>query len=216
MKRILISCAALALALGSASANTITYSGWGVDGLNEIIDYPITAVGPLGVIQLNKPTGGVLYAWSVDIFHPMQPSGAYDVLASDPSLTTAQIGEIGALIDYGKTFETRWLRRKEMAAIQMAILHIAFGAEYRGDPPGLYYTYLYDATGGVWAPDYNVKFLTPVDGANNQTLAIVDGAYNQTPAITGGVPEASTWVMMTLGFAALGFAAIRQQRAGVA
>jgi hypothetical protein len=32
----------------------------------------------------------------------------------------------------------------------------------------------------------------------------------------GGIPEASTWAMMALGFAALGFAGYRTSRKGVA
>lgn len=38
------------------------------------------------------------------------------------------------------------------------------------------------------------------------------GGITPPPSITGGAPEASTWAMMALGFAALGLAGYRRQR----
>jgi hypothetical protein len=38
----------------------------------------------------------------------------------------------------------------------------------------------------------------------------ISGAGNNTIDLSGAVPEPSTWVMMALGFVALGYAAIRR------
>jgi hypothetical protein len=42
------------------------------------------------------------------------------------------------------------------------------------------------------------------------------GQFVFSPGITGGVPEPSTWAMMLIGFAGLGFAAYRQSKKGPA
>jgi hypothetical protein len=52
------------------------------------------------------------------------------------------------------------------------------------------------------------------DGGNND--ALIDGVSFQGPAVTSAVPEPSTWAMMILGFAGVGFMAYRRKNNGPA
>jgi hypothetical protein len=67
----------------------------------------------------------------------------------------------------------------------------------------------FPATGTV----VDITFLGPADGTTTFDFAIDNVTFNQP---LGGIPEASTWAMMALGFAALGFAGYRTSRKGVA
>jgi PEP-CTERM motif len=66
------------------------------------------------------------------------------------------------------------------------------------------------ATGTV----VDITFLGPPSGNTTFDFAIDNVTFNQP--LSGGTPEPSTWVMMVLGFAGLGFAGYRASRKGVA
>lgn len=51
-----------------------------------------------------------------------------------------------------------------------------------------------------------------LDLAPGQTYQLIGNSYDIGVALSNSVPEASTWAMMTTGFAGLGFAALRRTR----
>jgi len=51
-----------------------------------------------------------------------------------------------------------------------------------------------------------------MDLAPGQTYKLVGNSYDIGVALSNSVPETSTWAMMTIGFAGLGFAALRRTR----
>jgi PEP-CTERM motif len=65
----------------------------------------------------------------------------------------------------------------------------------------------------VLTPDYTYLVVQGLNGDGNHPSADVAIA---TEVVTSGVPEASTWAMMMLGFAGLGFAGYRKVRAKAA
>jgi PEP-CTERM motif len=65
----------------------------------------------------------------------------------------------------------------------------------------------------VDTPAFFVLNATQFDGVGTATSVTFT---NSTGAVTPSVPEPSTWVMMTLGFGVLGYAAFRRRGANVA
>jgi PEP-CTERM motif len=72
-------------------------------------------------------------------------------------------------------------------------LTVAAGDAYVGSPAGTFVSWEDRGPGGDW--DYN------------DDAFIFTGV---TPSVASGVPEPSTWAMMFLGFAGLGYAAFRR------
>jgi hypothetical protein len=115
-------------------------------------------------------------------------------------LTTTQIGEIGALMLNGDAIINS--STNVSAAIQLAIWEVEYGSTFTysglsSAVTNLANTYKSDVTGGspIWAPDYNVSLLSESD---NQNLGFVTTT-----------PLPSTWTMMLIGAAGLGFFAYR-------
>jgi PEP-CTERM motif len=147
----------------------------------------------------------------VDLFDNLQTSGTYTVYSSSalsgapgvPTLTSEQVGEIGGLKLWGDTHyagNADWA-----AAVQLAIWTVEYGSVTYDplgppvdSPSGGYVQDLITAVGDGGIPlFYNFRVLVE---AGNQTL-VTD------------VPEPSTWAMMLLGFAGLGFASYRRVKA---
>jgi len=68
--------------------------------------------------------------------------------------------------------------------------------------------------GGFWE-----HFMTQVVGTGSDSLEFFDANnpgldYLHNVSLTAGIPEASTWAMMMLGFAGLGFAGYRKTKRG--
>src|SRR5271165_176730 len=68
--------------------------------------------------------------------------------------------------------------------------------------------------GGFWE-----HFMTQVVGTGSDSLEFFDANnpgldYLDNVSLTAGIPEASTWAMMMLGFAGLGFAGYRKTKRG--
>jgi PEP-CTERM motif len=66
---------------------------------------------------------------------------------------------------------------------------------------------------------YWEHFVTQVVGTGSDTLVFTDANnpgfdYLDSVSLTTGIPEASTWAMMLLGFAGLGFAGYRKTKRG--
>ena len=214
----------------AASALTLTYTLGTITGLGLSITTPTVAAGPViaGLIHLTT-TSGTVDVWCVDLPDVfIQTGGTYDVGSSAllngspgvPSLTADQIGEIGALVEYGTPLVYHpglYTSDQVAAAIQVAIWEIEYGV----NPPmigGLKYSlpigspfeaslaaqYLNNVgPGNPWSEYFGFKVLYTDQTTNNQTLLTT-------------VPEPSTWAMMLLGFAGLGFAGYRRATARVA
>jgi PEP-CTERM motif len=57
----------------------------------------------------------------------------------------------------------------------------------------------------------DLQFTLPADATNIQLLFSVPYTYS-APAVLGAVPEPSTWAMLLVGFAGIGFAKYRHQK----
>ena len=184
-----------------ASAGTVVYDTYSWNGLGVSITVPNDISGGAGQIQLYTPSGAVIDAWCVDVFDYLLGSGTFQT-GPLTTLSSTQIGEIGALAEHG---DSLLLNSGGSADVSMAIQVAIWSVEY----PGFTYSggdsvvqqlvtdYLGDvAPGGSWAPYLGVVALSE---PGNQTL------------ITTSVPELSTWAMMLLGFAGLGFVGVRRE-----
>jgi hypothetical protein len=220
---------ALLATAGAASAGTLTYTLGTITGTGLTIVTPTVAAGPAvaGLIHLTTASGTV-DAWCVDLPDILaQTGGTYyvgpvAVLSGSPGvplLTPDQVGEIGALTKYGThlVYHPGVYTSAEVAtAIQIAIWDIEYGVM---PPNGLTYSpalgppidapsgglvaqYIADVgPGAPWGEYLGFKVLYTDRTTNNQTLLTA-------------APEASTWFMMILGFAALGFAGYCRRRLG--
>lgn len=213
-----------------ASAGTVDYSSYSVPNeINITILNPNNISGGSGQILLHLTNGGTLPTWCVDIFHYLTTSGSYQILPgtsttnngsplSGPtnSLLSTQLGEIGALALHGNSLLLQsppvgYSKSEVSSAIQIAI----WSAEYTvfdytvsdSKVATLVADYIADVSGPtpLWVPYTGFVFLS---GTNSQGL--VD------QGLITVVPEPSTWAMLLLGFAGLGFAAYRRQKQNAA
>ena len=204
-----------------------TYTGYTLTGDPITLDTPVSASGYAGAIHLTT-TSGTVNAWCLDVYDVLAGSGTYTftpVSASNvpgvPSLTSAQIGQIGALIVNGNRLVSSPPEGQTANDIGTAIQLSIWSIEYGARPPAsltyssanatvdsLVTTYVSDAMAGAgqWQPftGYSALFYT-----DDSTLT-----SNQT--LVAAVPEASTWAMMLAGFAGLGIAGYRTSRRGLA
>jgi PEP-CTERM motif len=198
--------AALLATTCAASAGTLTYTGATITGLP--ITFSPTDSGYAGQIHLTTADGSV-NVWSVDLFDNLSlTGGTFTILPSSalsgapgvPTLTSQQAGEIGGLKFWGDG--ARPFSPNVAAAVQLAIWTIEYGSVTYDplgppvdSPSGGYVADLLAWVGdGIIPLAYNFQVLIE---AGNQTL-IMD------------IPEPSTWAMMLLGFAGLGFAGYRR------
>jgi hypothetical protein len=204
---------------GLASAATVVYDGYSWNGSDITITSPNSISGGAGQIQLYTPYKTIIDAWCVDIFTYLGTSGAFQTgpLTNDSStlpggpdtLSTAKIGEIGALALNGDDLlGSPGATSDKSAAIQIAIWSVEYGNDFAytgvdNNIPNLVSAYIGNVTGAfpLWKPYSNFVTLTE---AGNQNL------------ITTSVPEPSTWAMMLLGFAGLGFAGYRRTKKSTA
>ena len=148
-------------------------------------------------------------AWCLDIYDYLNPAGTYQIGTlttagsgnGNPTLTSTQIGEIGALIANGDALiNTSY---NVSAAIQLALWEVEYGKsfEFTGLSSAVILladTYLTDVENGTWAADYNVSLLS---GSGNQNLAFLDPT-----------PVPSTWMLLLTGLAGLGFFVFRRAK----
>lgn len=209
----LLVAAALVTAANVASATTFTYSGYNVTNEQDIsILSPTTVSGGVGQIELigsGANVGEDILAWCLDIYDYLNPAGTYQIGTlttagsgnGNPTLTSTQIGEIGALIANGDALiNTSY---NVSAAIQLALWEVEYGKsfEFTGLSSAVILladTYLTDVENGTWAADYNVSLLS---GSGNQNLAFLDPT-----------PVPSTWMLLLTGLAGLGFFVFRRAK----
>ena len=222
----LLGAAALAAVIAGvnvASAAPFTYNGYTVANEQNInILTPNTISGGAGQVTLigaGANSGQNLLAWCLDVYDGLASSGTYTIAPltiagadGHTSLTTTQIGEIGALMKNGDA--TIGTDTDVSAAIQLAIWKVEYGASFSFsgltietiDDAGEYVTLAGTGTGtGVWAPE-GVNLLSE-DG--NQNLG------DWTPSGGGGsnpTPLPAALPLFATGLGALGLLGWRRKR----
>ena len=178
---------------------TITDSALGVNGLQG-------GSGQIDLYGSGANVGQTLDTWCIDIQHDLQGSGTYTFGYATPvTLTAAQASEIGGLIAFGDNNLYKSVDGQSAsdtsAAVQQAIWTIEYGSGLtisgQNNPTLVNYLITSAQSGAIPGNGFD-----PILEAGNQTLAVV--------------PEASTWAMMALGFAGLGFAGFRKAKAKAA
>jgi len=220
--------ASAAMLLGTAAANATN-----IDITNVQVPYGLYGVvltgGDLpgaspysvyltGEIVLTTQEGD-LATWCVDLFHDINLGGSYtyttmplttDNSGSMPSnsnpLTTQQIDDISYLATIGTAGMNADPSNDYSAAVQAAIWDVEYGATA---------TYAGDAQFGI---DLAALMATlPASGYSGGVEIGNPGDQglfnNQHLFTTQTVPEPSTWAMMIVGFAGLGFAGYRSAKA---
>jgi hypothetical protein len=207
---------AVALLAGAdiARAETISYGSYSVINEQNISIYtPSSVTGGAGQIVLNGSganAGQNFLAWCLDIYTFLANTGTYGLSSlttagsggSNPSLTTTQIGEIGALMLNGDRLINA--SRDVSAATQLAIWKVEYGASFSSDGispsvTSLAQTYINQAgPGGTLGP-------VPV------TLLSQPG--NQHLGGVATTPLPSTWTMLLGGLAGILFLAFPRRRA---
>lgn len=176
-----------------------------------------------GVILLTTTTGSILPVFCVDLYHDIYVQSynpalpyAFGAVTTDSSgpdlgngnpLKPAQEGAIQALATQGyHDYVTNDLNANDYVAIQGAIWQIEYTAAVTSTDPN-------NATA------INTLISGDVNWADSNPLSYTEGLYPVGPGGQGfgttqgfvtGVPEASTWAMMAMGFASLGYAAFRR------
>ncbi len=205
-----------------ASATSFTYDSYTVANEQNIqINTPNNIYGGAGQVTLigsGADNGINIPVWCLDIYTYLLGSDTYQVGSlttagaggspSNPTLTTTQIGEIGALIVNGNLLIGT--SPDVSAATQLAIWEVEYpNFTYSGLDFGaisLAAGYLTELGNGSLAPVSHVSLLT--DGPNNQSMGFVPPATGGFGAVT---PLPSTWTMLLAGLAGLGFFASRQR-----
>jgi hypothetical protein len=211
--------AAVIAGVNVASAAPFTYNGYTVANEQNInILTPNTISGGAGQVTLigaGANSGQNLLAWCLDVYDGLASSGTYTIAplttagagGSNPSLTTTQIGEIGALMKYGDAN----IAADVSPGIQLAIWQIEYPTfAYTGLSSGAIAdaaTFKADAIAGtgVWAPE-GVNLLSE-DG--NQNLG------DWTPSGGGGLnttPLPAALPLFATGLGAFGLLGWRRKR----
>jgi hypothetical protein len=195
-----------------ATISSLTsYSSYTVIGDDITITGPETLYGIAGQIQMTTPKG-VLDTWCIDVSVYLQNSGSWTIgtlhtglLGTPVGITKTQLGEMGALIVHGDALVAKppagFAQSDVSAAVQIAIWTIEnenASVPFTYDPVNAAVTsltaqYIHDAQ-DVWAPNTNIVTLASADGLDD----------NQTQAMAA-VPELPSWVMLLIGFAAIGY-----------
>jgi hypothetical protein len=226
MRTLGLASAATLLATAAANATNINITNVQVPyGLYGVVltggDLPGASpysVYLAGEIVLTTPEGN-LATWCVDLFHDINLGGTYtyttmplttDNSGSIPSnsnpLTTQQIDDISYLAAIGTAGMNANPSNDYSAAVQAAIWEVEYGttATYSGDTQFGVDLAALMATLPALGYSGGVEISNPGDQGlfNNQHLFT-----------TQTVPEPSTWAMMIVGFAGLGFAGYRRAKA---
>ena len=183
---VLALCAA---GIGASGAQAVTvglasYELGHVDGVYAYID-PLTFDGKAWFCispDLEIYTGSHPYVYTVSSLTP-----ANSASITEHTLTSAQIGEIGALANKGETDIKNRASGAAIAADASAIWAVE-GSTVTADNAGTGASILADEAWAV-GRSANVTIMTNVNGVQN---------------VAGGVPEPTTWALMLIGFAGLG------------
>jgi hypothetical protein len=221
--RLALLVAALLLRPDFASAATFTYSSYSVANPQNItILTPNNVVGAAGQITLvgsGANAGETLQAWCLDVFTYLTGSSTYQISSlttagagsPNPSLTTTQIAQIGALMVNGNALINT--ATDVSAAIQLAIWQTEYGGSFTYSGVSSAVTNLANAylanvgTGGIWSGgSYGITLLS---APGNQTLGYASGDQNGELTPT---PLPAAWLMMVSGLAGIGYVARRRKQ----
>ena len=201
MKNWLVTCAALAasavpLFAGPASAATIDYifSGTASFTLNGVTftDDPFTLTYVSNTSTISSG-GGEFTNVGVGTF----------VSGSTSVTLTGDINEV-ILLPSSDTMSFGQVVFSPFNVADEAIVNSAFGGSYK-------LSTAFPLTSGSLNPPTAATYST-----NGGALVFADDSFTTVSfQATGGVPEPSTWAMMLLGFAGLGFAGYRRGRKAV-
>jgi hypothetical protein len=229
MMRVLLLTTALAsLVPLSARAANLVYDSESFYGVGIGITSPNSISGGAGQIQLWSNGSLLVDAWCMDVSNYLAGAGTFGVLpftvatvaggvpGFPSSLTQTQLNTIANLVHDGDTAIAGGASASLSAAYQVAI----WTTEYSGTTM----PFAYGDLGSPFANDvtnvlsvasldgapsgFNMSFLNPISPGISQTL-IFESAV---PTQTGGAPEPSTWALMLMGFAGLGYAGFRNGR----
>ena len=215
LKRLLLTTA-LTLGLAApAIANTITVTGFGEPdpagvggfsiGTNNYNNYA-------GPISLSNSTTSIL-VYCIDLYNVLQFPTTYtyatfnntNVDNTHLGAVTLDIARITAIADWGfDKFASG--DNVAAAAAQLAIWAVEFGPPGNPLNPHL--------AAGTEMNDFNLALSATVTGYTDGrgiSLLIPNDASQVVITQTSAVPEPSTWAMMVLGFAGIGFMAYRRK-----
>jgi hypothetical protein len=232
----LLSATATAMLVGAtaASAGTITIKDVEVDPnapynlVNITGDVPgqgsFTKDGQIsGLILLTTSTGQTLPVFCVDLFHDVGIGGGQSLIYQADPVTT---DSTGADSGTGNT-----LTSPPVPGEIQTLVNIGYSGYVHNNLDGDHLTALQDA---IWDIEYNDTGTLSVDGgtaintlaseyityAEDHPADYSEGLYGSISQGFGtsqgfvvGAPEPSTYAMMVLGFAGLGFAGLRKARA---
>jgi PEP-CTERM motif len=217
----LLAAVAICVTTHGARAETVDYTSYSFYGINVQLTGPENVYGGAGQITL-QPMG--LLAWCLDISNFLTGSGHYGV---DPfTLPIAGLNGVPTTLSQGNLNTISWLVHDGNAAIaggatalvsaeyQVAIWKTEYANFGMVDPGG---NFLSDVNGLITAAGdaaplgFALSFLNPGQ-ADNQTLVFESTDLSRTSP----VPEPSTWALMILGFASVGFMAYRRKNQGLA
>ena len=233
----ILGCACLILATVSAARatsytidsvaaydwNTVTLSG---TGYNNVTFSETEYSTPIGLHVVGTPTNQYLWVFCVDLFHTINVGGQSPSLTyTSQSLTTDNNPAVsnpphnGYALQANVSAEIQYLAHvgiglangpinttftDELTAIQAAIWELEYGLTAKSSDSTInnyissFYSYAL-AVGSGGSPAEELY--------NSMHQSFVDG----NPSLTASVPEPSTWAIMILGFAGVGFFAYRRK-----
>jgi hypothetical protein len=179
----------------AAHASTFVYGSYSVtDQQNVIFFSPTSETAGAGMITLHGTganAGQDITAWCIDLFDILKTSATYNVVpltnagsgTPNPTLTNAQLSEMGSLMIQGAASVPGESDHNGSAAFQLAIWSVEYGGALLDSASGPLATLVAQLVtnvepGGIWyCPGCSVDQLDAA--AQNQILAF--GVPSQTP-----------------------------------
>jgi PEP-CTERM motif len=200
-----VSSAATAGVIASESFETPVLAAGAVQHGPDRIAYNINAVGPVsipnftfhdwsGIMTNGVAAPNTTFGTQVAFIQTFLNTNG----SMDWNLTGLQVGK-----QYSLSFED--VQGINLGAVPFSVS--AFGGTPVFYTPGAtFVTQTLDFTAST--SDGSIAFVQKLQGSNS--LTALDNLSVSTVSTVGGVPEPSTWAMLLLGFAGLGFAAYRR------
>ena len=159
------------------------------------------------------------------VFEGQGPVASLTPIAPDPisSLNAPIVSSGGYWNPWGANADEPWINIINVGSATFAAPSGVFSFVWGSPNPGNYVTTSDGSTFSTsdlpnWVANAPLGYLVEIQGAfTSVTLGMSGGdGGNFEVGIPSGVPEASTWAMMGLGFAGLAFAGYRSRRSPVA